>query len=36
MGKKDWKANIVRVPPKRCAYPKEISENTCTYTKANF
>jgi hypothetical protein len=26
----------VRVPPKWCAYPKEISENTCTYINANF
>jgi hypothetical protein len=26
----------VRVPPKWCAYPKEISENTCTYTKNVF
>jgi hypothetical protein len=24
----------VRVPPQRCAYPKEMSKNTCTYTKA--
>jgi hypothetical protein len=24
----------VRVPPQWCAYPKEMSKNTCTYTKA--
>jgi hypothetical protein len=36
MGKKKLRRPIVRASPKQCAYQKEISENTCTYTKANI